>query len=170
MDKDWNIYLLDYTKGRWTPAQIVDNIFKVQSQWKPYKSGLEVNGFQRVLKLGVEDEMRRRKQFFGIEEIRNGPKASKASRISSLEPFYRDGKVYHMEWMKGGAMEDQLLSFPRSKHDDLIDAMAMVLPLLSPGIEHKDERVPEGSWEWAFRNAQHLNMGYRSFFGGQRGL
>lgn len=166
MDKEWNIYVLDYIRGHWSPSQIVDNVFNKYSQWKPYTVGMETNGFQRTLKVACEEEMRRRRQYFGIEEIRTGPEKSKESRIKSLEPFYRQGKVFHASWMKGKEMEVELLTFPKGKHDDLIDAMAMTLPLLSPGVSVEQTRRMEGTWEAAAQFARNFHRPYRSFIDG----
>lgn len=154
MDKDYQIYVLDYIVGRWSPHEIVNNVFNMQSKWKPFNVGMEVNGFQRTLKLAVEEEMRNRKQYFGVEEIRTGPERSKESRIKSLEPFYRRGEVYHAHWMKNKDLEVELQTFPKGKHDDIIDSMAMCLPLLSPGFGVQKPDIPVGSYEWYERQGQ----------------
>lgn len=164
MDKDWNIYVLDYLRGHWTPSEIVDNIFDMYSRWKPFTVGMEINGFQRTLKMAVEEEMRRRKQYFGIEEIRSGPEKSKENRIKSLEPFYRQGKVFHAEWMRGKDMETELLTFPKGRHDDIIDAGAMNLPLLSPGVGIPQPEMRPGTWEYIEREAHRFHSRDNGFF------
>jgi predicted phage terminase large subunit-like protein len=164
MDPDWNIYILDYVRGHWTPAQIVDNLFQMHMKWKPNATGLEVNGFQRTLKYAAEDEMRRRRYHFPIEEIRTSNQVSKEYRIKALEPYYRDGKVFHATWMKGKDLETELLTFPKGRNDDLIDALSMSLQLLVPGTEHTTQEVPEGSWESAQQQARKMMTPYRSFY------
>lgn len=167
MDKDWNLYLLDYLRGHWGPQQIIDNIFQMQSRWKPHAVGIEVNGFQRTLKEAVEMEQRTRKQYFGVAEIRNGPEKSKENRIKSLEPFYRQGKVFHAAWMKGKDVETELLTFPKGRHDDIIDSMAMVLPLLSPGIGFQSSHeTPEYSYDWWMKQVQQRSQNLRGFYRG----
>lgn len=164
MDKDYKLYVLDYLRGHWKPGDVVANVFDMQSRWKPHAVGMEVNGFQRTLRLACEDEMRRRKQYFPIEEIKTGPERSKETRIKSLEPFYRNGTVYHAAWMRGKDMETELQTFPKGRNDDLIDAASMVLPFLSPGISGPQRDVPEGSWEWWARKADEVNLPYKGFF------
>lgn len=161
MDKDYRIYVLDYLVGRWSPHDIVSNIFSMQHKWKPFNVGMEVNGFQRTLKLAVEEEMRHRKQYFGVEEIRTGPEKSKENRIKSLEPFYRRGDVFHAYWMRNKDLEIELTTFPKGKHDDIIDSMAMCLPLLSPGTGVSKPSIQEGTFEWFERQAH--NRGSRIF-------
>lgn len=165
MDKDWNVYILDYLRGKWTPTEILNNIFEMQYRWKPYQVGMEVNGFQRTIKLALEDEMRRRKQYFGVDEIKTGPDTHKQNRIKSLEPFYRQHKVFHAQWMRSKEMEIELLTFPKGKHDDIIDAMCMALPMLSPGSVQTHFTVPPGSWEHEFQMVQRLNRPKARYWG-----
>jgi len=123
---------------------------------------METNGFQKTLKLSVEEEMRRRKQYFSIEEIRTGPEKSKVERIKTLEPFYRNGTVFHASWMKGKDMEDQLQAFPKGKHDDVIDSLSMCLPLLNPGVSTSISQ--EDDWDRCIRRARENNNLNRGFF------
>lgn len=156
MDKDWKLYVLDYLKGRWRPADIISNIFDMHSRWKPQIIGMETNGFQRTLRLACEEEMRRRRNYFPIEEIRTGPEKTKETRIKSLEPFYRNGSVFHAAWMKGKALEQELQTFPKGRHDDLIDSMSLCLPLLQPGIGFSGENRQD-DWDRAMRMARDNN-------------
>jgi len=153
MDSEWNIYVMDYIRGRWNPTEIINAVFEMQARWKPQSLGMEINGFQRTLKMAVEEEQRRRKQYFGVEEIKSGPERSKESRVKALEPFYRQGKVFHASWMKGKDMETELLTFPKGKHDDLIDSMSMGLQFLSPGVDKKQDICLPGTYEYVLREA-----------------
>jgi predicted phage terminase large subunit-like protein len=171
MDKDWNLYVLDYIRGHWTPTDIIDNIFQTQSKWKPHTASMEINGFQRTLKTGVEEEMRRRNQYFGIEGFRagvgvgTGGQVSKESRIKALEPFYRRGAVFHAGWMKKKDLETELMTFPKGRHDDLVDGMAQVLSYLSPGINtNADLESRPGTYDYVLREAQRGMNRYGSFF------
>ena len=162
MDSEWRPYVLDYLKGRWRPSDIIDNIFQMQEKWKPYAVGMETNGFQRVLKLACEEEMRKRRRYFVIDEIRNGPERSKEQRIKTLEPFYRNGVMTHAAWMKGKDLEIQLQTFPKGKRDDLIDALSMCLPLLHPGTKMQVDG--ESEWDKMVRQAHQFERRFDGFF------
>jgi predicted phage terminase large subunit-like protein len=164
MDKDWKLYVLDYLKGRWKPSDLVENLFEFHERWRPHVVGMETNGFQRTLRLAVEDMMRVKRKYFYVEEIKTGPERSKETRIKTLEPFYRNGCVYHAAWMKGKDLETQLQTFPKGKHDDVADALSMTLPLLQPGIGFESQRIKEGSWEWWLNMAKENNSPHRRFF------
>lgn len=162
MDKDWKLYVLDYLRGHWRPSDIVSNIFEMHDKWKPHVAGMETNGFQRTLKLACEEEMRRRKKYFPIEEIKTGPEKSKESRIKTLEPFYRQGSVQHAAWMKGKDLETELQTFPKGRNDDLIDAESMCLPLLHPGAGVTQNQ--EDDWDRAIRMARINSRPNQGFF------
>ena len=163
MDKDYKIYVLDYLRGHWKPSEMIDNIFKSYSTWHPHDVGLETVGFQKALKYAIEEEMRKRKIYFPLTELKRQVN-NKEFHIRALEPFYRDGMVFHAQWMAGKDLEHELMTFPRSKHDDLTDSLAMHLQVLVPGHERRDTSVKEGTWEWWAKMAHEANQPYRGFF------
>lgn len=164
MDENYNIYKLDYLRGKWKVSEQIDNIFSMYEKWKPSVVGLEVVAYQRALKQWLEEKMRQRGVYFPITELKRNTNESKEFRIKALEPFYRDGKVFHAAWMKDREMENELLTFPKGKHDDLIDASASQLDLLVPGDSQVADGIPTGSWESAFQEAKKFNAPYRDFF------
>lgn len=161
MDSEYNIYQLDYIAGRWKPGEVVQNVFDMHEKWKPHATGMETNGFQRTLKFACEEEMRRRRKYFVIEEIRNVNR-SKEDRIKAFEPFYRNGNIYHAAWMKGKDFEIELQTFPKGRHDDIADAASMTLPLLHPGTASSSYR--EDEWDTWMRLAQQNAPGQKGFF------
>ncbi len=164
MDKNRDIYLLDYSRGHWSPSQIIENIFVKHDQWKPSDFGIETVGFQKTLKWALDEEMRRRGKHFGVTEVKTGTSLSKESRIKALEPYYREGKIYHAKWMQGKELETELLTFPKAAHDDLADSESMHLDVLVPGQEVSVHREEEGTWEWYANKARRMHQPYRSFF------
>lgn len=162
MNTNTDLYLLDSVKGKWRPSELIENIFTSYLKWKPSVVGIETNGYQKSLKFFLEERMRQKAIYFPITELKKNTNMSKESRIQALEPFYRDGKVFHQKWMK--SLEEELLSFPKGVHDDEIDALASQLELLTPASEEERIDVPVGSWEESFQASQRSNMNFRSFF------
>ena len=56
----------------------------------------------------------------------------KEGRIAGLVSYYRQGVVFHNS-VNSGPLEQQLLSFPRSKRWDLMDAAAYIVEMLDIG-------------------------------------
>lgn len=162
---DGKIYVLDTLRGRWgSPKEIVDHICVMRDKWKPDVVAIEENGFQKALRMWIEDEMKRSGVFFPIETIKSPVTRGgdvKEYRIKALEPYYRNGMVFHQSWMKD--LEEELSQFPRAKHDDLSDALSWTLNFLIQPDEESVEKMTPGSWEWEAHEARRALTPY-SFF------
>jgi predicted phage terminase large subunit-like protein len=161
MDENYNIFVLDTLKGHWKVSDQVDNIFKMYQKWHPSVVGLETIAYQKALKGWLEEKMRERGVYFPITELKRNTNESKEFRIKALEPFFREGKVFLAPWMK--SLEDELMTFPKGKHDDEVDALASQLDLLVPGDSESALDAPAGSWESEFQKAKQRNQ-YHDFF------
>lgn len=151
MDENYNIYVLDILKGHWRVSEQVENIFTMYLKWRPNVVGLETVAYQKALKQWLEAQMRERGVHFPIQEFKRASNESKEFRIKSIEPFYREGKIFHAPWMR--SLEDELMQFPKGKHDDEADALSSQLEILVPGDGVEAQGVPLGSWEEAFQSA-----------------
>jgi predicted phage terminase large subunit-like protein len=73
---------------------------------------------------------------------------SKVERIEGLVPRYANGSIYHLEHCPfREALEDELLRFPRGRHDDIIDALAYGLQIARQTRANKP-KFTRGSDEW----------------------
>jgi hypothetical protein len=89
------------------------------------------------------EEQRRREEYFNITELKATGK--KEDRIRGLIPMFRNGVIKHRKHMK--ELEDELLTFPVGKYDDVIDSLAYLQQLLKP-TRYMPEEVQEGNyWE-----------------------
>jgi len=80
------------------------------------------------MKQPVENECRQRNIHPILVELsakRGVNEKGKAERIATLGPYYRLGYIYHNK-SNCGKLEGQLLSFPKSKLWDLMDALAYI--------------------------------------------
>ena len=166
MNEKRDIYVLDTVKQKWaSPAEIIDKIFDMVDKWHPDAVGLETIGFQKTLKWGLEEEMRRRKQFFGIADLKASPKMKKEYRLKALEPYYRNRVILHQKWMTD--LEQELMNIAtdgfKGAHDDLADALAYQLDILVPGSDYKRFRVPVGSWQYEADEARKALSPYDFF-------
>jgi predicted phage terminase large subunit-like protein len=162
---DKKIYVLDTLRGKWgSPKDIVDQIFLMKDKWRPDVIAIEENGFQKALRYWAEDEMKRTGIFFNIETVKSPVKRDglvKEYRIKGLEPYYRNGYMYHQSWMKD--LEEELAQFPRAKHDDLSDALSWCLDfLIAPDAESPEKMTP-GTWEYEAYSARKALNPYDFF-------
>jgi hypothetical protein len=84
---------------------------------------VEQHAFNDTIKPVLDEEMRRRNDFFTVVELKG--RASKIARIESLIPRFEAGSIYFVGEEKDFVdLEDELLRFPVAEHDDLADALA----------------------------------------------
>ena len=75
----------------------------------------------------MRDEMRRRGRNLPIIPVKPQNR-SKDERIRGLQPLYFNGKVFHRSSLINNRyLEDELMRFPRAKHDDVVDALSYTL-------------------------------------------
>lgn len=121
IDADDNRYLLYAARKKITPTQIIEEIFKINMMFHPMCIGVETVAYQEALLYMLDQEMRRRGVIVPVKGIKHGSQDAKEKRIMGLVPYFEFGRYY----IKPGLtdFEDELLSFPRGGHDDIIDAL-----------------------------------------------
>ena len=131
-------YLREETAGHLNPLQTIDAIFY---HARTYRSEVWIEGvgYQRALKSFVEEEMRKRGEYFIVNLLKRNAEVAKHERIRGLIPYYRTGVVYHRRDGLDEALEREMLDFPQGKLDDRVDCLANMLEAFSPTqqIRHK---------------------------------
>ena len=114
--EDGTIYVLDVNRTRADFASVLRFIEMMAEKWKPVMIGIEQVQYQAAV---VQELMRRTK--LPIRGIR--PDRDKVTRFGPLEARYEQGQVVHVDGLPP-YWQDELLSFPVGRHDDVVDAMA----------------------------------------------
>ena len=97
-------------------------------KYRPRKIGIETVAYQRSLLYFIQEEMRRRQTYLPLQELK--ATGAKEVRIRGLLPLYRTGVIFHINTPKARELEEELLLFPQSPHDDISDSMAYQLQLI----------------------------------------
>lgn len=116
-------FVLDIRYGRFDPTQTIDAIFEAVTRYHPVYVGMEKVAYQAALSHFIEKEMPKRNIWFTVKDLE--AKEKKEERIKAIQPRFKAGTV----WFPMGAsflgeLESEFLAFPKSLHDDLIDALA----------------------------------------------
>lgn len=120
VDRDHNWFLRHASRERLTPTQIVDKTFEINKTFRPNGIGVESVAYQKALIYMIVEKMRDG-DVLPLKEIKRGPQSNKEMRIMRLIPRMEWGKFYHRKEMYD--FEKELLQFPKSAHDDIIDAV-----------------------------------------------
>ena len=139
IDPKNNLYVRLAKRLKCREGEIIDNIFEYRQLFKVDLVGIEQKAFKDTLEPTLKDEMRKRNDYFLVEELRG--RTSKVSRIEGLVPRFEAGTIFIKEEMVD--LEDELLRFPVAEHDDLADALAYTLNMISPPSSESDQLMLE---------------------------
>ena len=135
---DKRIRVVDRVREKLTPDKLVDKVFDLVKKWGLHRVGIETFSFQKTLKYDIQKRQRETGIFFSVDELgkrhsgRGEAVLSKEARIRRLQPFFEQGLIEIRRDMTD--FIDELLAFPRGKHDDLIDALSYQLDYLVPSM------------------------------------
>jgi predicted phage terminase large subunit-like protein len=113
---DGTIYVRDVARTRSDFASVLRFVEAMAAKWNPTLIGIEQVQYQAAV---VQELLRRTK--LPVRGIR--PDRDKVTRFAPLEARYEQGQVIHCQGLPA-YFEDELLSFPVGRHDDVVDATA----------------------------------------------
>jgi len=123
--RNGHIYVIEYTRERMTPGQLIDNIFRHEAKYHPIEVRIEAISYQRTLCYWLEQKQNKLGRNFPVVQIK-GLKGSKEDRIRALQPFFCNNRIFIR--VRHDNLERELLAFPKGAHDDLPDALQLQLP------------------------------------------
>ena len=133
---DGRVYVLDYTRRKCSPGELIDMVFGHVRRWKPVVVGVESVAYQKTLQYWMRERMRSERLWFNIELLTH-TKKSKASRIMGLQPVISSKSLLFRPTMS--ALINELLVFPLGSNDDLADCLASQLELWQVTSTVKEE-------------------------------
>ena len=159
MDEEGKLYCKHVIEGRMDGLEIIDTIFMIQKIYKPVLFGFEQGVIQKALGPFFNEEMLKRGEF--INTVLLKPSGDKLTRARSIQARMRSGACRFdkdAEWYQG--FEDQLLRFPRDKHDDQVDAWAYLGLMLDKMWEAPTEKeLNEEEYEAFIRESNVVDSG-----------
>ena len=159
MDDEGKLYCKHVIEGRMDGLEIIDTIFMIQKIYKPVLFGFEQGVIQKALGPFFNEEMLKRGEF--INTVLLKPSGDKLTRARSIQARMRSGACRFdkdAEWYQG--FEDQLLRFPRDKHDDQVDAWAYLGLMLDKMWEAPTEKeLDEEEYEAFVRDSNVVDSG-----------
>lgn len=145
------LYMRELLLGKFRPDEIIGNIFRMCDNYDTHIIAVEVTGLNEFITQPMRNEALRRGRMYEIIELKAGRDA-KEDRVKGLLPYYRQGLVYHNP-ATAGALESQLLSYPRSKRWDAMDCAAYVVKVMDEGDRYFAYRkADEGEDPYAIEN------------------
>lgn len=124
------LFVREVINGHLHPDEQYDMAFQLVKRWRAVALGWEVTGLNEFVTYPLKNAMAEKGIIVPLVELK--AKGKKEERIAALLPFYRQGLVFHNRSCSLN-LEMQLLSYPRSKKWDIMDALAYVVEMLESG-------------------------------------
>jgi len=141
------IYVHDIVYGKLHPDEFYDELFSMAFRLNASVIAVEETGLNEFIKQPIKNEAVKRncKAELVWLKARGGSHEEKGKdrRIAALAPYYRLGYIYHNKGVCN-VLETQLLSFPRAKRKDVMDAFSYIVELLDIGDRYFEPPEYEG--------------------------
>lgn len=145
VDESRKIHIIDVIKERLDGKEIVDTILALENAYKFEAIGIEEMQVSKAIGPFLLEEMTSRNIYPTLYKLKHGGK-DKITRSRSIQARMRAHSIRFDktgDWFAG--FEDELLKFPRDKHDDQVDAFAYLGLMLDKLLEAptKEEQEEE---------------------------
>ena len=162
MDDEGRLNCVHVIRERLDALEIVDTILMLQKIYQPVLFGIEAGTIQKAIGPVLNEAMVRTGIYINRYELK--PSADKLTRARSIQARMRSGAC---KFNKDGDwyldFEEELLKFPRDKHDDQVDAFAY-LGLMIDKMWQADtpEEIEEDEYEQMVSRDNRSGSGGRS--------
>ncbi len=166
LDSDEGVFPLDWWSGQTTAMEWVERLIDLMDKWKPRATFGETGQIKAAMEPILRRRMRERKVFCRLEWLTRV--TDKAASARGFQARAEMGVVHFPQTMWAREVVEQLVAFPPGKHDDKVDACAllgMALDQAHPAIrravvregdnrlerppDYQSHRRPEASWKTA---------------------
>jgi predicted phage terminase large subunit-like protein len=125
-----NLYILPYFRKRVTPTAHAEQIIETIKLLKPIRAQVETVGYQEMMRQYLRQRLYEEGLWIGGLETKYNPRTEKSARLEALHPLFYNKRVFLKKDMS--ELFDELLSYPRGKHDDLLDGLYYATRKLIP--------------------------------------
>jgi predicted phage terminase large subunit-like protein len=109
--------IVDVRRGRWDTLEIINEMFAVHKKYKPQLFSVERGAIEKALGPVLRSEMLTRGAFLNLHPMT--PTTDKQMRARGIQARLRSGGVKFdktQHWY--GELEDEMVRFPKARHDD----------------------------------------------------
>jgi predicted phage terminase large subunit-like protein len=137
VDEEGFIYVIDVDRLKVKPSELIDKVFEKWRLYGPTIIGIEEVSFQKTLQYMMTEKMQQTNTYLPIRPVKPNNR-TKDQRIRGLQPLYANGRILHAKQVNNiKNLEDELIRFPRGRHDDVIDSLSYFLDFIFPAKRKK---------------------------------
>jgi len=125
VDADGNKYLVDMFRDKISPALQPDKVIEIYKKYRPKRMKVETVAYQEALRAAVRKQMFEEDLYIPGLEKGVKPRSRKSERLISLVPMLAKGQFFFRP--EDLVAQQEFLSYPKGKNDDIMDATYMAL-------------------------------------------
>lgn len=129
-----DLLVKDVRRGRWDASEIIEQMFSVHKRYRPELFVVEQGAIEKAIGPFLRKEMMVRNTYMNLYPMT--PTKDKMSRARSIQARMRYGGIRfdkEKHWYQ--TLEDEMVRFPRDRHDDQVDALSWVGLVLDKVID-----------------------------------
>lgn len=135
VDENKMLHIVDVIRERLDGREIVDTLIHLERTYKPSGIGIEDMQVSKSIGPFLREEMVRQNTYLSLYQLKHGGK-DKVTRARSIQARMRaHGVKFDKEADWFFSFEQELLTFPRGKNDDQVDAFAYLGLMLEYLVE-----------------------------------
>lgn len=135
VDEEKRIHVKNIIRERMDGKEIVDTFLVLQKLYDPVAMGVEDMQISKAIGPFLREEMIKNNTYISLMPLKHGGK-DKSTRARSVQARLRaHGVLFDKEGDWYPSFENEMLAFPRGKHDDQVDAFAYLGLMLDALIE-----------------------------------
>ena len=166
VDENKILHVKNIIRERMDGKEIVDTFLALQKLYDPVAMGVEDMQISKAIGPFLREEMIKNNTYISLLPLKHGGK-DKPTRARSIQARLRaHGVKFDKEGDWYPLFENEMLSFPRGKHDDQVDAFAYLGLLLDKLIEAPTREEEEDEfYADELEMSGHTNQGRNSYTG-----
>jgi len=171
-DNKMDMHIFEIVNKHLQPSDIINEIIRLNYRYGFKMLGIETNFFRGMLRLELERQIAKERitnpafKLFGVHEFQASSRRGqgKVNRIMALQPYHERGAIRFpgekYELLKGvfGELSWQMVQFPHSAHDDILDSLAYHLPLIQKGGVVKRKGIPRNTPAWLEKQSYNKEL------------
>ena len=152
IDRDSNRYIVDIVRDKISPAEQPGRIIDIYKKYRPKRMKIETTAYQEALRVTTKKMMLEQNLYIPGLEKGVKPRTRKSERLISLVPMLAKGEFFFRP--QDLEAQQEFLSYPKGKHDDVMDAIWTALEGAKPcrrktlDRDGKKEKITDKVLDW----------------------
>lgn len=160
VDEDGRLHIVNVIRDRMDGLTIVDTMLALQRLYNPFAFGVEETQISKAIGPFLNMAMLETNTYISLVPLKPH-KTDKITRARSIQARMRAGGVKFAkdaDWYQ--TYEDELMTFPRARHDDQVDATAYLGLMLDKLVEAPTKQeAEEEEYRESLEDSQTFNQG-----------